>query len=418
MRSAGSGQRTFPSRHGGLFVSFPQVSVHGSSMRIALLTGDSRGFFVDSRRAVPEFGTAPEALLQGFALMPEVEVHVVSCARSKMNSPAKLAPNIFFHSLYVPKLGWLSTGYQGCIRAIRKTLKEIQPEIVHGQGTERECALSAAFSGFANVVTIHGNMGELARQFRARLGSYGWLAAKLENLALKRTAGGFCNSTYTEELVKPRTRRTWCVPNAIREGFFAPTEKPPGNRRCILLNVGLISPRKRQLEVLDVARALRRQGLDFEIQFVGTADPMSPYAAAFLEKVRGMKAEGCARYVGQKAAGELVEVMNASSAMVHFPFEESFGLVVAEGLARELKLFGTRVGGIREIAAGVPDAELFEPDDWRGLGSAIAGWIGRGFPRAHGAGEVMRIRYHPEIIARRHIEIYREVLGRQAAAAK
>ncbi len=323
-------------------------------MRIALLTGDSRGFFVDHRRSVPEFGTAPEALLQGFAMMPEVEVHVVSCVRTKMNSPAKLAPNVFFHSLCVPKLGWLSTGYQGCIRAVRKKLKEIQPAIVHGQGTERDCAVSAVFSGFPNVLTIHGNMAELARQFRARVGSYGWLAAKLETVALKRTAGVFCNSLYTERLVKSRTRRTWRVPNAIREGFFRTRLQPAVARKCTLLNVGLISPRKRQLELLDIARALHREGLDFEILFVGVANPRNPYAAAFSEKLRPMEQEGIARHAAMKAAEELLEAMDMASALVHFPIEEAFGLVVAEGLARDLKLFGTRVGGIPEIAAGYP----------------------------------------------------------------
>jgi glycosyltransferase involved in cell wall biosynthesis len=380
-------------------------------MRIALLTGDSREYFKDYSRPIPEFGTAPEALIAGFARVPEVEVHVVSCARAKMKSPGKLAPNVFFHSLCVPKLGWLSTGYQGCIRAARKQVKEIRPEIVHGQGTERDCALSAVFSGFPNVITIHGNMAELARQFRARVGSYGWLVARLEDFALKRTAGVFCNSAYTEQLVKPRTRRTWRAPNAIRKEFFVAPATLPGARKCTLLNVGLISPRKRQIELLDVALALRREGLDFEFQFVGQANSGNPYAAAFLEKIRPMEKEGFVRYAGVKPAHELVEALDAASALVHFPFEEAFGLVAAEGLARDLKLFGARVGGVPEIAAGVPGAELFEVDDWRGLTTTIAGWIRGGFPRAHGAGAVMRARYHPQIIAARHVEIYREVLA-------
>src|SRR5205823_257675 len=104
-------------------------------------------------------------------------------------SPAKLAENIWYWGLHVPKRGWLRSGYQGCIRAVRKKLKEIQPDIVHGQGTERDCALSAVLSGFPNVVTLHGNMAELARLLRARFGSYGWLAARLETFTLKRAGG-------------------------------------------------------------------------------------------------------------------------------------------------------------------------------------------------------------------------------------
>jgi glycosyltransferase involved in cell wall biosynthesis len=379
-------------------------------MRIALLTTDSREYFKNYSSSVLEFGTAPAALMQGFALMPEVEVHVVSCAQAKMDSPEKAAPNVFFHSLYIPKLGWLRTGYQGCIRAVRNKLKEIRPDVVHGQGTERDCALGAVFSGFPNVVTIHGNMAELARQFRERVGSYGWLAARLETFTLKRTTGVFCNSAYTEQLVKPRTPRTWRVPNALREQFFVPPAAPAFARKCTLVNVGVVSPRKRQVELLDVARALRQQGLDFEFQFIGQANPKDPYAAAFLAKIRPMEKEGFAHYDGLKPTHELIQAFDASSALVHFPFEEAFGLVAAEGLARNLKFFGARLGGLMDIADGVPDAELFQLDDWQGLTAAIGGWIRRGAPTVTGAAPIMRARYNPLLIARRHVEIYREVL--------
>src|SRR5215475_8218997 len=127
-------------------------------LKIALVTTDNREHYKEYAKSVPYFGTAPEALLQGFAQVPEVEVHVVSCARERMQSPEKLADNIFFHSLIVPKIGWMTTAYQGCIRATRKKLWEIQPAIVHGQGTELDCAMDAVFSGLPNVLTLHGNM--------------------------------------------------------------------------------------------------------------------------------------------------------------------------------------------------------------------------------------------------------------------
>ncbi len=382
-------------------------------MRIALLTTDGREVCKDYNTAAPHFGSAPAALMQGFALMPELEVHVVACTRAKVSAPPKLATNIFFHSLCVPKLGWLSTGYQGCIRAVRRKLKEIQPDLVHGQGTERDCSISAVFSGFPNVVTIHGNMAELARQFGARVGSFYWLTARLEDFTLKRTAGVFCNSAYTEELVRARARRTWRVGNPVREAFFAPAAAPASPARCSLVNLGVIAPRKRQLELLDVVSELRQQGLDFDLQFVGEESPEKDYVSAFREKIKPMEREGYARYLGLKTATELVQLFDRAAGMVHFSPAESFGLAVAEGLARDLKVFGPRVGGVPEITAGVPGVELFDVDDWRGLTSAIGGWIRRGFPRAQGAGEVIRARYHPKAIAEQHVEIYREVLGRR-----
>jgi len=304
----------------------------------------------------------------------------------------------------------MRTGYQGCIRAVRRKLKALQPDIVHGQGTERDCAICAIFSGFPNVVTIHGNMAELARLFQARVGSFPWLAARLENFTLKRTGGVFCNSAYTEQLVKPRARRTWRVANALRQEFFAPPAGPSPSQKCRVVNVGVVCPRKRQLELLDVALALRQQGLNCEFQFIGQANTDNSYAASFLERIKLMEKEGVASYTGVKPTHELVQAFDAASALVHFPSEEAFGLVVAEALARDLKFFGARVGGIPDIVGGVPGAELWDVEDWRGLTAGIAAWIRGGHPRAAGAQRFIRACYHPEVIARRHVEIYREVL--------
>lgn len=378
-------------------------------MRVAIITTDNREPFRQYDRATPWFGTAPEALLQGLR-GSEAEVHVLSCTQSPMiSSPEKLAQNIWFHSLHVPKAGWMRTLYRGCISAVRRRIRHIGADIVHGQGTERECAVSAVFSGLPNVVTIHGNMAELSRLFGRENKVFYWLAARLEDFALRRTAGVLCNSAYTERLVKPRARHVWRVPNALREPFFAPI-RPVHEQAPILLNIGVLSARKRQVELLDIAARLQHQGLKFEIRFIGDA-PKNSYVSTFFEKLKPLEEAGFARYLGPKSTAELIDAFDGAAGVIHFPSEEAFGLVVGEALARNRKFFGSRVGGIIDIASGVPGAELFESSDWSGLAEAISAWIVAGCPQASGAGEIMRLRYHPVVIAAKHMEIYREVLG-------
>ncbi len=379
-------------------------------MRLALITSDGREVRKRYERADLGLGAAPEALLQGLAAMPQLEVHVLACTQQPVRVPEKMADNIFFHSLVVPKIGWARTLYSGCIRAVRKKLAELRPDIVHGQGTERECAISAVCSGYPNVVTIHGNMAELARLFRAPFGSPAWLAGKLEKAALKRAGGVFCNSAYTEGLVRPRARRTWRVPNALRAEFFGPPGRPPATR-CQLLNIGVLSPRKRQMELLDTVESLRPAGVDFHFRFVGEALAGDDYGRAFLEKIRPLQAAGLASHAAPMPAAELMAEYDRSHALVHFPTEEAFGLVVAEALARGCKFFGARTGGIVDIAGDVAGAELCAVDNRAGLVSAITAWMRGGFPRSAEGPRQMRERYHPEVVARRHLEIYREVLG-------
>jgi len=352
-------------------------------------------------------------LVDGFARLPEVELHIISCLQQPVTSPEKLADNIWYHGLHVPKIGWLRTGYQGCIRAVRRKSREIRPDIVQGDGTERECAISAVFSGFPNVVAMQGNMAELARLNQPRIGSYGWLTARLENFILPRTLGVLCNSGYTEKLVRPRARQTWLMPHPLRQSFLDPPPAP-GSRPCRLLNVGAICDRKRQLELLDVAEALHRQGLKFEFRFIGYINSAGEnYAVAFHQRIQPMTAAGYAFYDGAPTDAELRGHFDAAAAMVHFPTEDAAPMAVLEGLGRELKFFGARVGGIGEQTQGVPGTELFAPDDWPGLTEAIARWINAGHPRPAGAAAVIRARHDPATLARRHVEIYQEVLNRK-----
>ncbi len=358
----------------------------------------------------PVFGTAPEALLQGFELLEGIEVHVVSCLRQPVNAPEKIGKNLWYHSLEVPKIGWMTTAYLGTVRAVRKKLREIDPDIVHGQGTERNCAMEAVLSGYPNVLTIHGNMAKLAKLYGARPFSFHWLTARLEEFALPRTSGVFCNSSYTESLVRPHAKKMWAVPNALRAPFFAP--RTTGDRSNIptIVNVGTITPLKKQLEILAIAEELHCEGHRVRFAFVGPSSAESEYGKSFFARIKVAEEKGYGAYLGTKSCAELIELFDRVDAMIHFSAEESFGLVAAEALARNLKFFGGAVGGIVDIATGVELAELHPVEETASVKRGIIGWLEKGAPKPTEAAAEIGRRYHPRVIAERHLEIYREVL--------
>jgi glycosyltransferase involved in cell wall biosynthesis len=381
-------------------------------MKIIQFTTDNRELLKNYEDPLPHFGKAPEALLEGFTSIPDVEVHVVSCVRSKVSIPERIFGNIHYHPVLVPKTGWMSTFYYGCIRATSRLVREIAPDIVHGQGTERECAMNAIYSGAPNVVTIHGNMAELNRLGDTFLDApvYGFLASRLETHALRRTGGVFCNSAYTESLVAPRARQTWRVPNAIRADFFQPATD--GSKRPIptLVNVGVIGARKRQLELLRMVGEIVKSGRQMQAVFAGSLSENSEYGAAFAAELRKAEAAGYASFVGFLDMPGLIRLLDSSHAFLHFPSEEAFGLVVAEAMARGLKFFGANLGGIVDIASGIDGAELH--DDFDSLQAGITRWLDAGAPAPAKAADEIARRYHPKAIAERHLEIYREVLNR------
>ncbi len=380
-------------------------------LKIVQLTTDNRSHLQQFDKTAPWFGPAPEALFSGFAALPdEVEVHIISCTRQPVQSPAKLADNIWFHSLVVPKIGWMRTGYQGCLRATRRHLKQIQPDLVHGQGSEGDAAICAALSGYPNVITLLGIMSEMVPLLHARPGSYYWIARLLENWALRRTAGVLANSRFTREKVRARTRQTWLVANAVRETFFQtplPTARPA---KCVLLNAGTVCSYKRQNELLEVAEQLHAEGLPFELHFLGAASRENPYGKQFFDRLQNRP---YLFHHGHKSTDEFIRELDQSAALVHVSAIESFGLVVAEALARNLKFIGFHTAGVADIVENVEGAESFADGDWAGLQAAITRWVLAGHPRPTTAATTIRERYHPAEIARQHLAVYREVLQRR-----
>lgn len=255
-------------------------------MRVALLTTDSREHFRDYRSQKPYFGTAPQALLQGFGMLSGVEVHVLSCTQQPMPAPEKLASNIWFHSLHVPRSGWLRTGYQGCVRAVKKKLKEIQPDLVHAQGTERDCAMSATFSPCPKLLTIHGNLRRIKKKIGFRPFSALWLQSYLEGLVVPQFDGVICITNYTREAVEDEVPKTWVVPNAVDPSFLELGQQriyDSGSRpstldfrpRCpIILCVANIDPRKNQNDFIRALDPLAKK-LSFDVRFFGGGERLT-----------------------------------------------------------------------------------------------------------------------------------------------
>jgi len=385
-------------------------------MKVVQLTTDAREHYKDYANPRPYFGTAPEALLKGFQSMPsEIEVHVVSCLqKTPVSSPTKLADNIYYHALHVPNIGWMKTGYLGCSRAVRRRLRQIQPDIVHGQGTERDCAISAALSGYPSVVTIHGVMRAIYDLTSAKNFNYYWFARHLETFALRRVQGVITISPYVEGLVAPLTPRTWFIPNALQEFFFTPSparQRQPGPAR--LVNVGVISPRKRQVELLEQLAKLRRE-VEFEITFVGKANSSDPYAARFAGLLAACQsAHNGFTHVTFLEDRDFLKLYDYADAMIHFSKEESFGLTFAEALARNLPLFASDVGAIQQITEGIPVCQVFGVDDFHGLVASLRTWIenlSNTESRACNPNRVIESRYHPMVIASDHLKVYREIL--------
>jgi glycosyltransferase involved in cell wall biosynthesis len=377
-------------------------------MRIVQLTTDLREHDRQYLRVRPGFATFSEALLIGFSRTPGIEVHVVSCIKQPVSSPAKLYDNIFFHSLTVPKSGWLITGYQGCVRAVRRKLREIQPDIVHGQGTERDCAISAVFSGFPSVVTVHGNMRMVAKLHHAKPWSYLGLTAMLESPVLQRAGGVVCNNYYTLGNVRTLNRRTWIIPNAVDPRFFE-IELQPVQPPTILC-VGLVNPRKNQNGLLEAITPLREE-MEFRVRFLGTATPGIGYTEAFQ---RIVAERPWAEHAGF-ADRERLKAELAQSTLIVLPtLEDNCPMVVLEAAAAGVPVVASRVGGIPDLVDHGVNGLLFDPHDPGSIRENVRLALNnrsRSRSMAETGKRLAKERFHPVAVAEQHLAMYREVLS-------
>jgi glycosyltransferase involved in cell wall biosynthesis len=374
-------------------------------MKIAFLTTDNREQQNKYDLPSPFFGMAPAALIEGFRqLGNEVELHIISCSKITMPAPKKLAENIWFHQPVVPHLGWGRTLFLGCARAVRKLLKEIQPDLVHGQGTERDCSVSAVLSGYPNVITLHGIMRAVARSVQAKRLSYYGMASALEVFAIHRTAGVFCNSAYTESMVKDIAKKTWRVPNCIRPEFFSPLP-PEESRQNTIVVLGSIISYKQSVEILKMWANIAIKHKHVTLAFIGHGGRGSDYGDEFFELLEAPLHTGRVMHINWLDINDLIEFLDSARGMIHFPTEESFGLAVAEGLARNLKLFAARTGGVPDVAEGCDGVEFFSPADWQGLSTSVGNWINDGLAVVNST-TMIQNRFSPLAIAREHLRIY------------
>lgn len=333
----------------------------------------------DPRVGTPTLGAAPTALLQGFAQLghEQIEVHVISCVKQQGVIASKLAPNIWYHPLFVPSWAFLRTLHLGPALAVRRFLREkIQPDIVHSQGIEWWCGLTAALSGFPSVLTIHGDIHAILANSILKPRAFWQLQALLGDFAIRRHSGVVCISEHVRRNIAPKARETWLIPNALRREFLdyrgrtAPRGKTPS-----LLVVGTITENKRPLEILETLFALHARGAKFKVTFVGQLGGVGHYEQSFAARLQDASRLGFANHTEHLAAAAVAKTMAQADALIHFPREEAFGLVVAEAISQGMTVFASRVGGLTEICHSNPQCILVEPHDVGDLRAALKQWL-------------------------------------------
>jgi glycosyltransferase involved in cell wall biosynthesis len=353
---------------------------------------------------------AVEALEEGMAQLPQVDVHILS-ETEKSAGVRQAETKTSFPCLRPP-------GYNFMIRSasLKRKARDLNPALVHGQGTEKEAAWTAVFSGFPSVITVHGMMGEVSRLACNRHILQYRIAAFLETVAIRKANGVIAVSPHAEKVLGRLNPRVCRIPNAVREEFFQ-VPPPPHDRIPRVLFSGNLTPAKRPDWFLQAVHILWGEGRKFDATMMVMGDPRHPYYQKIEEHARHTVRGRRIRWLVNQA-GVCAE-MRKSDILFHPSQLENMSIAIAEGMAAGRCVMAADIEGNLPLLGGERGI-LFSSKD---LGAAIQALGTALSQRARRVETGIRARkmaqsFLPEIVARQTIDFYGKILGKKIRRIK
>jgi len=338
------------------------------SMKIAMLCDYPIGDNFQALGLAPRpdvLATPVLNLIQGLCRGAEHQVHVITfkqgLARNQMVRPRA---NLTIHYLRAPRFSGLTTLYLTRIIRLRRLLRRLAPDIVHGQGTEKEMGLAAVTSGWPALITVHGMLFDVVTITRPGLLAAIWLNVLIERLTLRLARQVVCISEYSRQHLAARTRaRLHLVPNPVSDRFFAPADPAV---RDVLLFVGNIYMLKGVLELVDVFESLAAENPSLKLVIIGKrfeSRSNRQYLAALDARIQASGLADRIHSTGWQDEAS-IKAWHARACLFIFPSRlENLPMSIAEALASGVPVIASDVGGISEMVQPGLNGYLARPED-------------------------------------------------------
>jgi glycosyltransferase involved in cell wall biosynthesis len=164
----------------------------------------------------------------------------------------------------------------------------------------------------------------------------------------------------------------------VAEPGVDPAELAPGTATAgALLSVAAVIPGKGHDLLLDALAPLT--GLRWQCQCVGSLERDPAFVRRLRRRLLDGGIDGRVRLTGPQADADLARSYAAADLLVLPSRAETYGMVIAEALARGLPVVAAGVGGVPEalgrVADGTRPGLLVPPDDPVALSDAIRRWL-------------------------------------------
>jgi glycosyltransferase involved in cell wall biosynthesis len=287
----------------------------------------------------------------------EVEIHWIVMSELVQERRDVSEWGQMFHVLPTTQRGRATTLFREDRRAIGAVLEEIQPDLVHGWGTEDVYGLAAVLSGRPNIVSMQGILSYYALKNRMPARSY--LQAMLELFILWKAEKVTTESEWGRNVVMRRNpfAKVDLVEYGVQEVFFQ-TKWQPEEKNPFALFVGGISSRKGIQDLVEAFRDPKLSGS--ELVVIGGGE------GGWSENLQ-KGAPPNIRWLGRKTAAETAEYMSKAWCLLLPTRADTSPNVVKEARVVGLPVITTRNGGQASYVQDGEDGYFVECGDIKGL---------------------------------------------------
>ncbi len=232
-------------------------------------------------------------------------------------------------------------------RAALREAEQFRPDVVHAHTLFFHSSLAAvAASRRARVplvTTAHvGSMRDLPQPHRALVQLY---ESSVGRVILRSSSKIICVSADVEAHMRslgvPDFKLS-VVPNGVDLNLFQPSSHVYRGAPLVV-SVGRLIFNKGPAVLLAAAKLLRRDGLKFQIAFVGDG----PLRSKLKREVQRAGLEGFVLFMGHRT--DIHEILQRAAIFVRPSFSEGMSLAVLEAMACGLPVIVTDVSGSREL---------------------------------------------------------------------
>ena len=151
----------------------------------------------------------------------------------------------------------------------------------------------------------------------------------------------------------------------------------------------------------------------FKVIFLGGAPKKDAYVREFFQLVA---ARAWCEFGGYADREKLKIVLRSATLLALPSLEDNCPMAVLEAAAASVPVVAANVGGVPDLVEDGKTGLLCDPHNAASMGGAVEKLLAQPqFARtlAMEANRSAHERFHPAVIARRHLEIYREVLAKE-----